>query len=106
MKWAEIIILRSPVRSAKMRLSNFKDLIDNVVGQAKQEQILVFCREKLDTDICLVLCHNDEKTETGGSPLGLRLTTALKELGLVRHTIWIEMEGCSAQKTVLRPVYF
>jgi nucleoside-diphosphate-sugar epimerase len=32
-----------------------------------------------------------KKEENSGSPLGLRLASALKEFGLVNHSIWIEM---------------
>lgn len=105
MKWAEVIILRSPGCSSKIWSSSLKDLMDIVVSQARQEQIQIFCREKLDSDICFVLCHNEENTMTGGSPLGLHLVDALKEFGLVRHTIWIEMEEYSAQQTVARGVH-
>lgn len=38
------------------------------------------------------LFHSEEKTNTGGSLLGLYLVIALKEVGQVNHTIWNEID--------------
>jgi len=32
-----------------------------------------------------------KKVENNGSRLGLRLASALKEFGLVNHSVWVEM---------------
>ena len=34
-----------------------------------------------------------KKVENSVSPLGLDLASALKEHGLVNHSVWIEMQG-------------
>jgi hypothetical protein len=47
----------------------------------------------IDTDFSIHLFHDSKKVEKSGSPLGLRLASALKEFGLVNHSIWIEMNG-------------
>lgn len=66
--------------------------MEDLARDVGREAIRVFRREKLDSDICIVLFHNGKKSKTGGSPLGLRLVTALKEFGLVHHTVWNEIQ--------------
>jgi hypothetical protein len=90
MKWAELIMVRSAGSSGDILETTLKDLINAVAIEIEHEAIRVFRGEKLDSDICIVLFHSEEKTNTGGSPLGLQLANALKEVGLVNHTIWNE----------------
>lgn len=71
--------------------ATLKELMNSVAIEAKHEAIRIFRHEKLDSDICIVLFHNGKKTRTGGSLLGLNLSAALKEVGLVNHTIWSEI---------------
>lgn len=92
MKWSEVIMVRSVGNSPEVMASTIRELINDVARDLGREAIRVFRREKLDTDVCIVLFHNVKKTKTGGSALGLRLVAALKEVGLVRHTIWYEFE--------------
>ena len=82
--------MRSAGSSSKIPVSTLKELMNDVTRNSKREAIRVFRREKLDTDICIVLFHNEKKSKIGGSPLGLRLVAALKEFGLVHHTVWSE----------------
>jgi hypothetical protein len=92
MKWAEVIMVRSADGNAKMLGATLQNLMNDVARNAKHESIRVFRREKLNTEICIVLFHSGKKTKTGGSPLGLHLVAALKDVGLVNHTIWSEIE--------------
>jgi len=91
MKWAEVIMVRLAGGSIEILDATLQDLINEVAIEAEHEAIRVFRHEKLDSDICIVLFHNGKKTRTGGSPLGLHLAAALKEVGLVSHTIWSEI---------------
>jgi hypothetical protein len=48
----------------------------------------VYCSAKYKTDISI---HFQWKSDPGpGSILGMEVISALKELGLVNHTLWIE----------------
>ncbi len=87
MKWSEVIMVRSASSYSKVPVSILRELINDLAIDAGHEAIRVFRREKLDSDICIVLFHNGKKTRTGGSLLGLNLAAALKEVGLVNHTI-------------------
>ena len=43
-----------------------------------------------ETDWSLHLHWESQKPENNGSALGLRLSQALEEFGLVDHSIWLE----------------
>ncbi|MCP3954440.1 MAG: hypothetical protein GY697_19825 [Desulfobacterales bacterium] len=92
MKWAEVIMVRSAGSSAEILDATLQDLMNTVAIETEHEAIRVFRHEKLDSDICIVLFHRGAKKKAGGSPLGLHLVAALKEVGLVNHTIWSEIE--------------
>ncbi len=92
MRWAEVIMVRSTAKSSKMLASTLCQLMSDMVKDAAHERIQIFHREKLDTDVCIVLFHKEKKTGTGGSPLGLRLAAALREFCLVHHTVWVGMD--------------
>ena len=92
MKWSEVIMVRSAGSDAKNLKKTLHDLMADLARSAENNDIRVFIRENLETDICVVLFHSGKKTQTGGSPLGLRIVAAFKEIGLVNSTIWNEME--------------
>ena len=93
MKWLEIIELRSAGSNQALLESHLKNLLDEVRNEAKQQAIKVYRRVIVDTDFSIHLMHNSKKLENSGSPLGLRLVSALKEYGLVNHSVWIEMQN-------------
>jgi len=92
MKWAEVIMLRLAGSKTKILDATLEDLMNEVLTEAEHQAIRVFHHEKLDSDICIVLFHNRKKVKAGGSILGLHLVAALKEVGLVNHTIWNEID--------------
>jgi len=92
MKWAEVIMVRSAISSAKILETTLQDLMNQMATDSAHEAIRVFHREKLPSDICIVLFHSRKKVRAGGSTLGLHLAAALKEIGMVNHTVWNEIE--------------
>ena len=91
MKWLEVIMVRSSGSNVKILSNTLQDLMADMARRGGSDDIRIFCRENLETDICIVLFHSGKKTQTGGSPLGLRIVTEFKAVGLVHHTIWNEM---------------
>lgn len=89
---AEVIRVRSADGSAKMLAAILQNLINDRALNARHASIRIFRREKLDSDIGIVLFYQTKKTKTGESSLGLHLAAALMEFGLVSHTIWTEIE--------------
>ena len=92
MKWSEVIMVRLASSYSKVPASTLRELINNLAIDVGHEAIRVFRREKLDSDICIVLFHDKIKTNPGGSPTGLRVVAALQEFSQVYHTVWIEVE--------------
>jgi len=93
MKWLEIIELRSAGGNSKLLESQMQKLVNEVYERTKNNAVKAYCRLMIDTDFSIHLFHDSKKVEKSGSPLGLRLAAALKEFGLVNHSIWIEMQG-------------
>jgi hypothetical protein len=90
--WTEVITVRSNGANATLLASTLKDLMRAVEGEAGLGRIRIYQRERIDTDFSIVLFHHHKKETTGPSHLGVRLSDALKELGQVHHTVWIEMD--------------
>jgi hypothetical protein len=90
MKWLEIIELRSVDSNRELLESQLQKLINEVDRETKKQAIKAYSRVMIDTDFSIHLFHDSKKVENSGSPLGLNLVTALKEFGLVNHSIWIE----------------
>lgn len=93
MKWIEMILLRSVESDRDLLEANLQSLIDEVDKGRNKQVIMAYSRALIDTDYIIHLFHDSKKVENGGSPLGLRLASALKDFGLVNHSVWIEMHS-------------
>ena len=93
MKWLEIIELRSADNNRELMKSQLESLINEVNQVAKHQKIKVYNHISVETDLRIHLIHDSEKAKVSVSPLGLDLASALKEHGLVNHSVWIEMQG-------------
>ena len=93
MKWIEIIEIRSADSNKELLKSQLQKLITEMDKKTKGQEIKSYSRVLIDTDFSIHLFHDSKKVENSGSPLGLRLTSALKAFGLVNHSIWIEMHS-------------
>ncbi len=90
MKWLEIIELRSGNSDLESQLEK---IVNEVEDEINKQAIKAYSRVQIDTDFSIHLFHDSEKVENSGSQLGLRLASALKEFGMVNHSIWIEMQS-------------
>lgn len=90
MKWLEIIELRSAGSQRALLESQLQSLINEVNQEARQQQIKVYSHITVETDFSIHLYHDSKEADISGSPLGLRLTSALKKFGLVNHSVWVE----------------
>ena len=100
MKWLEIIQLRSVGSDRDSLESQLQELINEVGKETKKQAIKSYSRVMIDTDFSIHLFHDSKKVESGGSRLGLRLASALKDFGLVNHSIWIEMDRYGDQANI------
>jgi len=88
MKWLEVIKLRSAGKGSGLP-EEYLMSIDKF-NQKGLVEINIYHHAALETDLSVHLHWESEQVEQNGSSLGLRLAQALKEFGLVDHSIWIE----------------
>jgi hypothetical protein len=90
MKWLEVIKLRS----AGGNLELLDELLRPLSGSNQRGlvEMKTFRHATLETDASVHLYWNSEMPEPDGSALGLRLAQALKEFGLIDHSVWVEEE--------------
>ena len=93
MKWIELIQLRSADGNREILESKLQGLIGEVDSNRKKQVIMAFSRVSIDTDFSIHIFHDSKMVENGGSRLGLHLAAALKEFGLVHHSIWMQLHG-------------
>jgi hypothetical protein len=89
MKRLEIVHLRSSGES----LATLNDLIKESVWTEGScaEVVTVYRRSGLETDIAVHIRHHDTDSRNGLNNLACQLSAALREYGLVEHTLWEEM---------------
>jgi hypothetical protein len=90
MKWIEIITLRSLVKANRQ-------LVDEILRQVFQQKesglaaaIRVYHHPTVETDLSIHILWETEAHPPSNSPLGQQLSYALKELGLLSYSIWVE----------------
>jgi hypothetical protein len=90
MKWVEIITLRSPGR---INTQFVYELVKQVESDMPKqlEEIRIYHHSVVETDLSI---HLHWKSEPGSqhhkSPLGLKFSYALRNLGLLNHSVWVE----------------
>ena len=80
MKWLEVIKLQAT--------TDCSTLLTAVI-QSGLTNIKAYRHAVLKDDFCVILCWDSEQVEKNGSIHGLRLVQALREYGLIDHSIWI-----------------
>lgn len=90
MKWIEIITLRSLVKENRQ-------LVDELLHQVSQQKeswpaasIKVYHHPAIETDLSIHIHWQTEGHKPSNSPLGEQLSYALKGLGLLNYSIWVE----------------
>ena len=90
-QYLETIELRTTGQNREKLESVFEKLLAGLNSDAEQEQIQVYNSQVIERDFCIHLHFQAENPNREGSPLGLRMVSALKEYGLIHHNIWCEM---------------
>jgi len=90
MKWLEVIKLRSGGKDSGL----LEELLRSIheFSQSGLLEMKTLRHAVLETDLSVHLYWESEQPEKNGSALGLRLAQALKEFGLIDHSVWIEEE--------------
>jgi len=73
MNWSEVITVRSTGSNTASLKSALRELMGDVQEDDASGHIRIYHREKIATDFCIFLSHDEETVLGEGSPLGLRL---------------------------------
>ena len=94
MKWVEIISLRCPAnidtRIADELLKEVTKSDAMIDPPNHLEEIRAYHHSVVETDLSIHIHWESEKENQDKSPLGLRLSSVLKPLGLLNHSVWVE----------------
>lgn len=94
MKWVEIVSLRCPT-NIDIRFVDelFREVSDSDSPHPPVE-IRLYRHSTVETDLSFHIHWESEKRQTPRkSPLGLRFASALKNLGLLNHSVWAETKA-------------
>ena len=94
MKWIEIITLRSPTNINKQFVDELLKEVagsDSVTDAPKHPvEIRTYHHSVVETDLSIHIYWESEPGSQNKSPLGLRFSSALRNLGLLNHSVWVE----------------
>jgi hypothetical protein len=94
MKWVEIISLRC---SGNIDPRFIDELLKGLSGSDSPTDtpthlvdIKVYQHSVVETDLSICIHWKSESGSYNKSPLGMRISSALKPLGLLNHSVWFE----------------
>ncbi len=93
MKWVEIITLRSPEKINGQFVNELLKGVpdsDSPTDTPHLIEIRIYRHSVVETDFSIHIYWKSEPGRQDKSPLGLRLSSALRNLGLLNHSVWVE----------------
>lgn len=89
MNWLEIIELRSVEQDKELLAGQLEIILHELEQEFPHMKVRSYTRPLITTDFSIHLLHDEtEDMAKNGSEAGFRLVAALRELGLVHHTVW------------------
>ena len=97
MKWVEIITLRSPGNINRELVDELLKGVDEHDSETDTPkhlvEIRVYYHSVVETDLSIHIYWKSEPGSQNKSPIGLRFSSALRNLGLLNHSVWVETAG-------------
>ncbi len=90
MKCVEIITLRSPANISTEFLDTLLGQISNSEIPKQLVELKIYRHAVVETDLSIHIHWESEKESRRKSAIGLVISTALKNMGLLNHSVWIE----------------
>lgn len=90
MNTIEIIQLRTAMSGLDSLVAQIKNSIQEAKDQI--EVLTIYRRANLNSDLAIRIHHAEQAKIDGPGVLGIRLAAALKEFGLVEHSLWEELK--------------
>ncbi len=95
MKWVEIITLRSPGNINRQLVDELLKGVSESDSDMPNHliEMAIYHHSVVETDLSIHIYWKSEKEGRCKSPLGLRFCSALKPLGLLNHSVWVETDA-------------
>jgi hypothetical protein len=97
MRWVEIITLRSPTNISTQFVDELLKGVSesNLPGDTSTHlaEIRIYHHSVVETDLSIHIYWKSEPGSQSKSPLGFRFSSALRNMGLVNHSVWVEKAG-------------
>jgi len=90
MKWIEIITLRSPTRINTKFVDELVKQVDQSHTPKHLVEIRTYHHSVVETDLSIHIHWRSEPGTQHKSALGLKFSYALRNLGLLNHSVWVE----------------
>lgn len=90
MKSIEIIEIRLSQDLNKVLENEIGNVIEEVMKNEPEYNLKLYNKLQLKSDYLIIIYHKQKLTNHKGSELGQRLKDALKDFGMINHTIWGE----------------
>jgi len=90
MKWIEIITLRSPTRINTQFVDELVKQVDRSDTPKHLVEIRTYHHSVVETDLSIHIHWRSEPGTQHKSALGLKFSYALRNLGLLNHSVWVE----------------
>ena len=90
MKWVEHLIVRGAGKSAEILCTEVVDHVRSVGLLPGLVQVKTYINGSLPDDLKITLIWDTEQFHRWGSTIGRFWASALKEHGLVDHSVWLE----------------
>ena len=90
MKWIEIITLRSPANINTQFVDELLKQVHKPDTPKHLVEIRIYHHSVVETDLSIHIYWNSEPGSQHKTPLGLKFSYALKNLGLLNHSVWVE----------------
>ena len=95
MNWVEIITLRSPGNINRELVDELLKGVDDSDAATDTPkhlvEIKIYRHSVVESDLSIHIYWKSEPGSQDRSPLGLRFSSALKPLGLLNHSVWVEI---------------
>ncbi len=90
MKWIEAITVRSFAKFTPQMLEQLAGQLAESNTDGRLPEIRIYHHPDVETDFCIHIHWETDRPGPAETPLGKQLSYAMKGLGFVNHSVWVE----------------
>ena len=92
MKSIEVIEIRLAQNLNKVLEKEIGNIMEEIMENELEYTLKLYKKLQLRSDYMIIIYHSKELINHKGSELGQQLKVALKDFGMINHTIWGESQ--------------